>query len=97
MLGQTSSYRQKGRKKLEATLVSVLANYAFRLQEVNGKLYLTGGSGQVYKEVHHPDKLRINGSMKAFQQEPALGLSKNRVVEDTEAWLLECEKKTPEE
>ncbi|WP_162426673.1 SulP family inorganic anion transporter [Pontibacter pudoricolor] len=85
--------RLRGRKSLDATLISVLSDYASILKDVNGKLYLTGVSEQVYREVMHSDKLRINGPVKAFRQEPALGLSTHNAVVDAEAWLLECEEK----
>jgi sulfate permease, SulP family len=88
--------RLRGRKTLDATLISVLSDYASILNDVNGKLYLTGVSEQVYKEVLHSHKLRLNGPVKAFRQEPALGLSTHNAVVDAEAWLLECEEKGSE-
>ena len=81
--------RLRGRTHLGATLVSVLADYASLLKDVNGKLYLTGISEQVFKEVNHSDKLRINGPVKAFKVKPELGLSTHDAVVDAEAWLLE--------
>ncbi|MHC2990272.1 hypothetical protein OB13_01140 [Pontibacter sp. HJ8] len=81
--------RLRGRASLGATLVSVLADYSAKLQNVNGKLYLTGVSEQVYGEVVHSDKLRINGPVKAFKVTPVLGLSTHHAVVDAEAWLLE--------
>jgi SulP family sulfate permease len=81
--------RLRGRTNLGPTLVSVLANYSALLRGVNGKLYLTGVSAQVYREVIHSDKLRINGPVKVFKKKPVLGLSTHNAVVDAEAWLLE--------
>ncbi|PKV75919.1 SulP family inorganic anion transporter [Pontibacter ramchanderi] len=83
--------RLRGRSSLGATLVSVLANYAAMLKSVNGKLYLTGVSEGVNREVLHSDLLRMNGPVKAFKVEPELGLSTHNAVVDAEAWLLERE------
>ncbi|MBB6611576.1 SulP family inorganic anion transporter [Pontibacter sp. Tf4] len=88
--------RLRGRKKLGPTLVSVLADYASLLHDVNGKLYLTGVSEQVYREVMHSDKLRINGPVKAFRQEPGLGISTHNAVVDAEGWLLDSEENEAE-
>ncbi|WP_266205864.1 SulP family inorganic anion transporter [Pontibacter kalidii] len=83
--------RLRGRTHLGATLVSVLADYSSLLKDVNGKLYLTGVSDQVYREVENSHKLRINGPVKAFKVKPELGLSTHHAVVDAEAWLLEDE------
>ncbi|WP_242917991.1 SulP family inorganic anion transporter [Pontibacter liquoris] len=83
--------RLRGRTHLGATLISVLASYAAMLQDVKGKLYLTGVSDEVYREVKHSYKLRINGPVKAFKVSPELGLSTHNAVVDAEAWLLEDE------
>ncbi|WP_018479328.1 SulP family inorganic anion transporter [Pontibacter roseus] len=83
--------RLRGRTHLGATLISVLADYSSLLQSQKGKLYLTGVSEQVYREVMNSDKLRINGPVKAFKVEPVLGLSTHNAVVDAEAWLLEDE------
>ena len=42
--------RLRGRKNLGATLVEVLANYADKLQEAHGRLYLTGISEGAYAQ-----------------------------------------------
>jgi len=89
--------RLRGRSHLGATLVSVLADYSAQLQRVNGKLYLTGVSAQVYREVVRSDKLRINGPVKVFKKKPVLGLSTHNAVVDAEAWLLEREEKSSEQ
>jgi sulfate permease, SulP family len=85
--------RLRGRSTLGATLVSVLANYASLLQSAQGKLYLTGVSEDVYREVMHSNLLRINGPVKAFKVMPVLGSSTHDAVVEAEAWLLECEEK----
>ena len=71
--------------------MSVLATYAAKLNSVNGRLYLTGVSEEVSREVQHSDKLRMNGPVKTFKMEPELGLSTHNAVVDAEAWLLQCE------
>ncbi|SIT83170.1 hypothetical protein [Pontibacter indicus] len=50
-----------------AILVSVQAYYASMLGSVNGRLYLTGVSEEVNREVMQSDKLCLNGPVKAFE------------------------------
>ncbi|GGK89262.1 SulP family inorganic anion transporter [Rufibacter glacialis] len=83
--------RLRGRTSLGSTLVSVLANYAAQLKGAKGKLYLTGVSEQVNREIMRSRMLRMNGPVKAFKVTPVLGASTHNAVVDAEAWLIEGE------
>ena len=65
--------RLRGRTTFGATLVEVLSNYADKLQEVNGRLYLTGLSEGVYEQVVRTDKLRLSGPVRAYAATSIVG------------------------
>ena len=53
-----------------ATLVEVLANYAEKLHEANGRLYLTGISERAYEQVVRTGKLRLTARCESTKQLP---------------------------
>lgn len=80
--------RLRGRNNLGATLVEVLANYADKLQEANGRLYLTGISEGSYEQVVRTGKLRLTGPVRVYEATPVRGQSTREAHADARAWLV---------
>ncbi|HEU4594692.1 MAG TPA: SulP family inorganic anion transporter [Pyrinomonadaceae bacterium] len=80
--------RLRGRNNIGATLVEVLANYADKLQEANGRLYLTGISEGAYEQVVRTGKLRLTGPVRAYEATPVRGQSTEEAVADARTWLV---------
>ncbi|HKY42564.1 MAG TPA: SulP family inorganic anion transporter [Pyrinomonadaceae bacterium] len=80
--------RLRGRTNIGATLVEVLANYADKLQEANGRLYLTGISEKAYEQVVRTGKLRLTGPVRAYEATPIVWQSTHEAVADARTWLV---------
>jgi SulP family sulfate permease len=80
--------RLRGRNNLGATLIEVLANYADKLQEANGRLYLSGISERAYEQVVRTGKLRLTGPVRAYEATPIRGQSTQKAVADARTWLV---------
>lgn len=84
--------RLRGRPNMGATLVDVLANYAGKLDNVNGRLYLTGISADAYEQVSHSGKLRLTGPVRAYEASTIRGQSTHEAFEDAQAWLASIQR-----
>lgn len=82
--------RLRGRTSYGATLVDVLSNYAERLGKRGGRLYLSGISGEAFKQVSKNGKLRLDGPVRAFPATDIRGESTSQAFEDAQAWLVEA-------
>lgn len=80
--------RLRGRTSVGATLIEVLTNYASALEEVNGRLYLTGISEGVYQQIKQTGKLRLAGPVRAYAATAVRGESTHQAYEDAQAWLV---------
>lgn len=80
--------RLRGRTAVGATLIDVLADYAARLQKVNGRLYLTGIGEEAYDLLMRADKLRLSGPVGVYEATPIIGQSTQKAIEDAKAWLV---------
>lgn len=81
--------RLRGRTTFGATLIDVLADYAGRLDEVGGRLYLTGLEEGVHEQIVRTGKLRLTGPVRAYEATRILGESTRRALADARAWLVE--------
>lgn len=81
--------RLRGRTDVGATLVEVLSTYADKLQEVNGRLYLTGLSEGAYNHVVGEGKLRLSGPVRAYEATPIVGQSTREALADAQTWLVD--------
>jgi SulP family sulfate permease len=79
--------RLRGRTAIGATLVDVLANYASQLEEVEGRLYLTGTGKHVRDQITRTGKLRAADSVHVYEATAIVGYSTRRAVADAHAWL----------
>ncbi len=80
--------RLRGHTNLGATLVDVLASYADRLHEANGRLYLTGLSEHAYGQVVRTGKLRLTGPVRVYEATAFRGQSTNQAFTDAQTWLV---------
>jgi sulfate permease, SulP family len=80
--------RLRGRSHVGATLIEVLANYADKLQEANGRLYLTGISEGAYEQVVRTGKLRLTGPVRVYEATSIRGQSTREAHADAQAWLV---------
>jgi SulP family sulfate permease len=78
--------RLRRRTSLGATFVKVVADYAGRLAEVDGRLYLSGLDPSL------TDRLRrtghLDGPVRTFEATPVVGESTRAASLDAEAWLV---------
>lgn len=78
--------RLRRRTSLGATFVKVVADYAGRLAEVDGRLYLSGLDPGL------TDRLRrtghLDGPVRTFEATPVVGESTGAASLDAEAWLV---------
>ena len=59
------------------------------LREVNGRLFLTGVSQNVRRELERSHKLQMTGPVEVFEATPIRGHSTRGAYEEAEAWLVE--------
>ncbi len=71
-----------------ATLQEVLSNYADKLAEVGGRLYLTGISGQVHNQFDRTGRFQLSGPIEVYDATPIRGESTRRALSDAKAWLV---------
>ncbi len=80
--------RLRGQNAIGATLTDVLATYAERLREVNGRLYLSGLSEEAYDRLALQGKLRLTGPVRAYEATTVIGESTDEAVAEARAWLV---------
>ena len=79
--------RLRGRTSVGATLIDVLSTYADKLQELDGRLYLTEVSEGAYDQMVRTGKLRANEAARIYKATPIVGESTRAAYADAEAWL----------
>ncbi len=80
--------RLRGLTKVGATLIDVLAGYARKLKEVNGRLYLSGMSEQVYQQFRSAGRLREASHVRAYDATPIRGQSTRAAIAHAREWLI---------
>jgi sulfate permease, SulP family len=80
--------RLRGRNTVGATLLEVLSNYADKLQKLDGRLYLTGMTGEAREQVVRTGKLSLTGPVRAYEATPVVWESTSEAVSDAHTWLV---------
>lgn len=80
--------RLRGRSSIGATLVEVLGHYADELDRADGRLYLTGISEDVRRQLERMKKLLLSGPVEIYESSPVRGESTDQAYEDAEKWLV---------
>jgi SulP family sulfate permease len=78
--------RLRGRTSLGATFIKVASDYADRLADVGGRLYLSGLQPSLTERLHRTGT--IDGPMRAFEATPIVGESTREAYLDAESWLV---------
>lgn len=86
--------RLRGRTSLGATFVKVIADYASRLADCGGRLYLSGLSADIIEQLRHTG--RLDGPIRTFEATPVIGESTRAAYLDAEAWLVKTAPEPPE-
>lgn len=80
--------RLRGRHTFGATVVTVVADYAKRLDAVGGRLYLSGLEPDVADVVRRTSKVVLTGPVRIFQATELVGESTQDAYRDAEAWIV---------
>ncbi len=78
--------RLRGRTSLGATFIKVASDYADRLADVGGRLYLSGLQPSLAERLHRTGT--IDGPMRAFEATPIVGESTHEAYLAAESWLV---------
>jgi len=78
--------RLRRRTSLGATFVKVVADYADRLADADGRLYLSGLEPSLTERLRRTG--HIDGPVRAFEATPIVGESTHAAYLDAEAWLV---------
>jgi sulfate permease, SulP family len=80
--------RLRGRTSLGATMIDVLARYAEQLQKMQGRLYLTGISDEVSRQIVRTGKLELTGPVQVHEATRVLGESTREALAHAQTWLV---------
>jgi SulP family sulfate permease len=80
--------RLRGRSTVGATLIDELSSYGEQLAEMNGRLYLTGLSEDVYDQLVRTGKLHEADPVQAYKATSIVGESTHRAYTDAQTWLV---------
>jgi SulP family sulfate permease len=78
--------RLRGRTSLGSTFVKVITDYAERLEEHGGRLYLSGLDSKFHEQLRRTGVLE--GPVRTFDATPMIGESTRKAYEAAQAWLL---------
>jgi SulP family sulfate permease len=79
--------RLRGRPRVGATLIDVLADYAESLGEAGGRLYLAGVGDRVAAQLRSSGKLDVGGVVHILTGRPVLGESLSEALALADDWL----------
>jgi sulfate permease, SulP family len=78
--------RLRRRTSLGATFIKVVSDYADRLADVDGRLYLSGLEPSLTQRLRRTGQ--IDGPVRTFEATPIVGESTQAAYLDAEAWLV---------
>ena len=78
--------RLRGRTSLGATFLKVVTDYAERLAEVDGRLYLSGLDPHLTERLRRTG--RLEGPIRTFEATPLVGESTEAARQAAQAWLV---------
>jgi sulfate permease, SulP family len=78
--------RLRRRTSLGATFIKVVSDYADRLADVDGRLYLSGLEPSLTERLRRTGQ--IDGPVRTFEATPIVGESTQAAYLDAEAWLV---------
>ncbi|HSJ86400.1 MAG TPA: SulP family inorganic anion transporter [Anaerolineales bacterium] len=87
--------RLRGHTKVGATLIDVLAEYAQKLKEVNGRLYLSGMSELAYQQLRRAGKLSHAKHVHTYDATAIRGQSTRAAIAHAQEWLISQSEGSP--
>jgi SulP family sulfate permease len=78
--------RLRGRTTLGATFIKVVTDYADRLADLDGRLYLSGLQPDLTERLRRTGS--VEGPVRAFEATRVVGESTHTAFLDAEAWLV---------
>jgi SulP family sulfate permease len=84
--------RLRGRTALGATSFVILADYADRLYEAGGRLYLSGVDPILLDQFRQAQRVDVEGRVRVFVASDVIGDSSGRAYAEAEKWLRTAEK-----
>jgi SulP family sulfate permease len=81
--------RLRGRTALGATAFVVLAAYADRVQEVGGRLFLSGVDSGLFQQLQRTRRVDVDGNVHVFEATRVVGESSAEAYRQGQAWLDE--------
>lgn len=81
--------RMRGRTSLGATFFLVAADYAQRLAECGGRLYVSGVDPALIEQMERNGKLDTAGPVRVFEARDVVGESTTEAVQNARTWLVE--------
>ena len=81
--------RLRGRTALGATFFVVASDYAAKLAQRGGRLYLSGADPLLIEQMHRNGKVELAGPVAIYEAGPVLGESTALAAEDAKTWLME--------
>lgn len=81
--------RMRGRTSLGATFFLVAADYAQRLAECGGRLYVSGVDPALIEQMERNGKLDTAGPVRVFEAHDVVGESTTEAVQNARTWLVE--------
>jgi SulP family sulfate permease len=87
--------RMRGRTTFGATFFTVMRDYAQRLDEVNGRLYISGVDPVLIARATQTGSLDAQGPVKVFGATALIGESTHQALDEADAWIVSHEVTPP--
>ncbi len=81
--------RLRGRTALGATFFVVISEYAAKLAEHGGRLYLSGADPELVRQMHRNGKVELAAPVAIYEASAVVGESTAQATEDARTWLIE--------
>jgi SulP family sulfate permease len=83
--------RLRGRTTFGATFFTVIAGYSRRLDQVGGRLYLTGLDPELVARLGRDGAVPLTGSARLLAAQPEIGASTHLALQDAQTWIVRHE------
>ena len=80
--------RLRGRTTLGATFFAVVSDYADRLADVGGRLYLTGLEADLVDRLRRSERVPVTGAVRLFGATPVVGESTAAAYEEAQTFAV---------
>jgi sulfate permease, SulP family len=80
--------RMRGRTTFGATFFTVMQDYAQRLADVNGRLYISGVDPVLIARATQTGSLGAEGPVKVFGATSLIGQSTHQALDEADAWII---------